>query len=151
MIPFGSMVEYHPFLRRTSQDSINLVRKCHLDETRQNPRRKLHAKEMIMPKKGGNFLFPIADGTVKLSGGDNGMRKSTSTRNQPERGEKLRDDLRGEPDGSQQIDVMMDDREARSDSWSIEGKYIHRHHVEPGVQLTVPRKNHSQYHCDTLT
>ena len=49
MIPFGSMVEYHPFLRRTSQDSINLVRKCHLDETRQNPRRKLHAKEMIMP------------------------------------------------------------------------------------------------------
>ena len=68
------------------------------------------------------------------------MRKSTSTRNQLGRGEKLRDDLRGEPDGSQQIDAMMDDREARSDSWSIEGKYIHRHHVEPGVQLTVPRK-----------
>ena len=71
------------------------------------------------------------------------MGKSTSTRNQPERDEKLRDDLREESDGSQQIDTMMDDRKVRSDSWSIVKKYIYRHHVEPGVQLTVPRKNHS--------
>ena len=96
-----------------------------------------------MPKRVDTLFSQSQMETVKLSGGDQGMRKSTSTRNQPERGEKLRDDLREESDGSQQIDTRMDDREARSDSWSIEGKYIYRHHVEPGVQLTVPRKNHS--------
>ena len=31
IIPFGSLVEYFLFLRRTSQESINLERKCYLD------------------------------------------------------------------------------------------------------------------------
>ena len=31
VIPFGSLVEYHPLLRRTSQESINLERKSYLD------------------------------------------------------------------------------------------------------------------------
>ena len=45
----------------------------------------------------------------------------------------------GESDGSQPTGTVMDDREARHDFWSIEGSYIHRHHVEPGVQLYVPK------------
>ena len=32
---------------------------------------------------------------------------------------------------------MMDHRETRNDLWSIEGNYIHRHHVEPRVLLFV--------------
>ena len=32
--------------------------------------RRLNAKEVLMPKKGDRFIFPIADGTVKLSGRD---------------------------------------------------------------------------------
>ena len=40
------------------------------------------------------FIFPIADGTVRLSGGDEGIRKSTLTRDQPVRGEELSGDLR---------------------------------------------------------
>ena len=31
IIPFGSLVEYHLLLRRTSQESINLERKSYLD------------------------------------------------------------------------------------------------------------------------
>ena len=31
IIPFGSLVEYHPFTRRISQESINLERKSYLD------------------------------------------------------------------------------------------------------------------------
>ena len=32
--------------------------------------RRLDAKEVLMLENGGNFIFPITDGTVKLSGGD---------------------------------------------------------------------------------
>ena len=32
--------------------------------------RRLNAKEVLTPMKGEKFIFPIADGTVKLSGGD---------------------------------------------------------------------------------
>ena len=52
-----------------------------------------------------------------------------------ERGEELRGELRGKSDGSQPIDIMMDDREAGNDFWSIEGHYIYRHRVEPRVKL----------------
>ena len=42
---------------------------------------EIHAwtKEITTPKMGDNFIFPIADGTVTLSGGDEGIRKSTQT------------------------------------------------------------------------
>ena len=43
--------------------------------------RRLNAKEVITPKSGEPFTFPIADGTVKLSGRDHGIR--TSMRDQP--------------------------------------------------------------------
>ena len=58
----------------------------------------------------------------------------------PERGEELSDDLRGESDGSPPIDTTMDGREVRNVFWSIEGNYIYRHHVEPRVQLYVPKE-----------
>ena len=34
----------------------------------------------------------------------------------------------------------MDDREACNDFWSVEGNHIDRRHVEPRVQLYVPKE-----------
>ena len=52
---------------------------------------------------------------------------------------ELTDNLQGESDGSQTLDTMTDDREARNDFWSVEGNHIYRRHVEPRVKLHVPK------------
>ena len=90
--------------------------------------------------KGDIFIFPVADGTVKISGEDQVLRTSTMIRDSPERGEE-RKDLRGESDGSPPPqDSLPGDGEARNDFWSISGNYIYRHHVEPRVKLYSPRE-----------
>ena len=38
--------------------------------------RRLNAKEVLSPQRSGNFIFP--DGTVKIFGGDQRLRTSTS-------------------------------------------------------------------------
>ena len=58
-----------------------------------------NAKEVLTPMSGEKFIFPIADGTVKLSGGDQVPRTSTSIRDRPDRGEE-QSNLQGELDGS---------------------------------------------------
>ena len=50
--------------------------------------RRLNAKEVSTPMKGDNFMFPVADGTVKISGGDQRLRTSTLIQDRPERGEE---------------------------------------------------------------
>ena len=67
--------------------------------------RRPNAQEVTTPKNGENFVFPIADGTVKMSEGDQGIRKSTFIQDQPERSEELRNDLRRDSDGSQPTDT----------------------------------------------
>ena len=171
VFPFGPLVEHHLriwfFLRKTSQDSINWVRKCYtwnipwicivwggnlerryfgrrhwgagtLTRVR-NPCSETQSKKVITPRSGENFTYPIAGGPLKLSGGDQGIRKSTSMLDKPERGEELRDDLRGES-ASQPLDITTDDSGARNDFWSIEANCIYGHHVEPRVQLFVPKE-----------
>ena len=59
--------------------------------------RRLNAKEVLRPKKGDKFMFPVADGTVKTPGEDQGLRTSTLIRDSPDRGEE-QDNLRGESD-----------------------------------------------------
>ena len=100
--------------------------------------RRLNAKEILRPKM-VNTSYSQSPVECLNCMGDQGIRKSTLIRNDPERGE-LRDDLRGESDGSQRIDTMIDDREVRNDFWSIEGNYMYRHQVGPGVQLFVPKE-----------
>ena len=39
--------------------------------------RRLNAKEVLTPLKGENFIFPIADGTVKISRGCQRLRTPT--------------------------------------------------------------------------
>ena len=106
--------------------------------------KRLNAKEVLTPMKGDNFLFPFADGMIKVSGGDQRLRTSTSIRDRPERGEE-QEVLRGESDGlsspsSQQADSTRGGAEAKNDFWSITGDFVHRHHVEPRVKLYVPRE-----------
>ena len=38
---------------------------------------RLNAKEVLTPMKGDNFIFTVADGTVKISGGEQRLRTST--------------------------------------------------------------------------
>ena len=81
--------------------------------------RRLNAKEVLTPMKSDNFIFPVADGTVKISGGDRCLGTSTLIRDRPERGEE-HEVLRGESDGPSspnplQDDSTLDDAEAKND------------------------------------
>ena len=96
--------------------------------------------EVLTPMTGEKFIFPIADGTVKLSGGDQVLRTSTLIRDRSDRGEE-QGDLQGESDGSSSTplrDSAWYDGEARNDFWSISGNFVYRHLVEPRVKLYVP-------------
>ena len=57
--------------------------------------RRLNAKEVLMPKNSDNFKFPVADGTVRLSGRDQVFRKSISIQDHPARDEEHNDVLQG--------------------------------------------------------
>ena len=106
--------------------------------------RRLNAKEVLTPMKGDIFIFPVADGTVKIFGREQSQRTSTLIRERPERGEE-QEVLRGESDGLSsptpvQDDSTHDDAEAQNDFWSITGDFICRHHVEPRAKLYMPRE-----------
>ena len=84
---------------------------------------------MLTPQRSGNFIFPVADGTVKNLLGEN--------RDNPDRGEE-QEILRGEAEGSSSTprqDLSWYDGEAKSDFWSISGFHDH---VESRVKLYVP-------------
>ena len=105
--------------------------------------RRLNAKEVLTPMKGDNFIFPVADGTVKTPGGDRRLRPSIFFRDDPERQEE-KGVFRGESDRLSsstplQDDSTLDDAQAKNHFWSITGDFIYRHHVEPRAKLYVPR------------
>ena len=104
--------------------------------------KRLNAKEVLTPTSRENFIFPIADGTAKLSRGDQVLRTSTFIRDRPDRGEE-QGNLQGQSDGSSSTplrDSSWYDGEARNDFWSIFGNFIYRCRVEPQVKLYVPRE-----------
>ena len=70
-------------------------------------------KEVLTPMSGEKFMFPIADGTVKLQV----LRTSTLIRDRPGRGEE-QGNLQGKSDGSSPTrfqDSSLYDGEARDD------------------------------------
>ena len=167
VIPFGAMVEYHPIsakdLSRLHQFGPKVLPGIFLGyllhaggiwkgdilvadiedleqmDASEIYAKRLKAKEVLSPMSGEKFIFPIADGTVKLSGEDQVLRTSTLIRDSPDRGEEIENLLR-ESDGSPPQDSSPSDGEARNDFWPISGNYIYRHHVDPGVKLYVPRE-----------
>ena len=124
IIPFGSLVEYYPISAK-DQSRIHKFRKKVLPglfhgyalyaggiwkgyilvadiekletmDASEIYSKRLNAKEVIFPKESGNFIFPAADGRIKLSGGDQELRTPTLIREHPIRGESHRD---GQGDG----------------------------------------------------
>ena len=174
VIPFGAMVEYHPISAQDSSRlhqfgpkvlpgiffryvlcaggiwkgdimiaDIEELEEMDASEIRA---RRLNAKEVLTPMSGEKFIFPIEDGTVKLSGGDQVLKISTLIRDHPERREE-QEVFRGEPDRSSptplQDDSTRDDAEAINDFWSLTKDFIYRHHVEPRVKLYMPQEESS--------
>ena len=86
--------------------------------------KRLNAKEVIFPKENGNFIFPIADGRITLSGSDQELRTSALIRERPIRGESHVDFL-GESEGSLSPphDSLPDAGEAMNDFWSMSGNF----------------------------
>ena len=105
---------------------------------------RLNAKEVLTPQRSGNFIVPVADGTVKIFGGEQRMRTSTFIRDRFERGEE-QEVFREESDGLSsptllQDDSTREDEEARNDFWTITGGFFYRHHVVPRVKLYMPKE-----------
>ena len=98
VIPLGAMVEYHPI---SAKDQSRLhqfgakvlpgiyfsVMHCTRRESGKQTLR-LNAKEVVTPQRSGNFIFLVADGTIKIFGREQRLRTSTLTRERPERGEE---------------------------------------------------------------
>ena len=168
IIPFGSLVEYHPITAK-DQSRIHQFGKKVLPglflgyalyaggiwkgdvlvadfeeletmDASEIYSKRLNAKEVIFPKQ-GEFIFPIADGRIKTPGGDQDLRTSTLVRHQPIQGESNMDFLR-ESEGPipQPHDSLLDAGEAMNDFWSMSGSFISRHHVEPRVKFYSPRE-----------
>ena len=169
IIPFGSLVDYHPVTAK-DQSRIHqfgnkvllglflgyalyaggiwkgdvLVADLEELETMDASEiysKRLSAKEVIFPKENGEFIFPIADGRIKPLGGDQDLRTSTLIRDHPNRGECQRDFL-GESEGSlpPPHDSFPDAGEAINDFWSMSGNFIYRHHVEPRVKTLLAER-----------
>ena len=157
------------FLRRTSQESIILERKSYLycsSDTRCTRvnlegwrtgcrpwgvgddgriwnllRKDSMQKRWYFPKRMEIFIFPVADGRIKLPGGDQDLRTSTLIREHPTWGEDGRDFLgKSERSLPPPHDSFPDAGEAINDFWSMSGNFICRHHVEPRVKLYSPRE-----------
>ena len=175
IIPFGSLVEYHPITAKEKSRFHQFGKKvlpglflgyalyaggiwkgdvlvADLEELETMDAseiysKRLNAKEVIFPKENGEFIFPIADGRIKTLGGDQDLRTSTLVRHRPIQGESNIDFL-GESEGSlpPPQDSFPDAGEAINDFWSMSGNFIYRHHGEPESNFTRREKNHSLFH-----
>ena len=127
IIPFGSLVEYHP---TTAKDQSRIhqfgtkvlpglflgyalyaggiwkgdVLVADLEELETMDAseiysKRLNAKEVIFPKEKGEFIFAITDGRIKPLGGDQDLRPSTLIRQRSIQGE-CHVDFLGESEGS---------------------------------------------------
>ena len=163
IIPFGSLVEYHPF---TAKDQsrihqfgkkvlpglflgyalyagefgkvtywLQTLRSWRRWTHRKSTQKRLNAKEVKFPKEKGEFIFPIADGRIKIPGGDQELRTSTSTRQRQFEESHL--DFLGESEGS--LPPPQDSPgEAIDDFWSMSGNFIYRHHEPRAERRIIP-------------
>ena len=147
IVPFGSLVEYHPITAKDQSRIHQFVPGLFLGyalyaggiwkgdvliadleelETMDASKiysKRLNAKEVIFPKQ-GEFIFPIADGRIKTPERDQELRTSTLVRHRPIQGESNIDFL-GEAEGSlpQPHDSLPDAGEAINDFWSMSGNF----------------------------
>ena len=170
IIPFGSLVEYHPITAKDQSRIHQFGKKilpglfveyalyageiwrgdvliADLEELETMDAseiysKRLNAKEVICHQEKRRIYFSkIADGRIKTPGGDQDLRTSTLVRHRPIQGEGHVDFL-VEPKGSlpQPQDSLPDAGEAINDFWSMSGNVKNRHHVEPRVKHYSPRE-----------
>ena len=168
IIPFGSLVEYHPVTAK-DQSRIHqfgetvlpglflgyalyaggiwnrdvLVEDPEELETMDSSEiysKRLNAKEVIFPKEKREFIFPIADVRIKPLGGDQDLRTSTSIRQRPLQGQSHFDFL-GESEGClpPPQDSFPDAGEAIND-FLVHVRKLHIPPSEPTVKLYSPRE-----------
>ena len=109
IIPFGSLVEYHPITAKDQSKNPSIwkesvtwrlflgyalyaggiwkgdvlrpdIEEPETMDASEIYSKRLNAKEVIFPKEKGEFIFPIADGRIKTPGGDQELRTSTLVR-----------------------------------------------------------------------
>ena len=157
------------FLRKISQESINLERKSYLDCSsdthctrgwlwkgdvlvadledcrrwthRKSTRKDSMRKRWYSPRKKDNLLFQSQMDESNSLEENQDLRTSTLIRQRPIRGESHLDFL-GESEGSlpPPHDSFPDAGEAINDFRSMSGNIIYRHHVESWVKLYSPRE-----------
>ena len=106
--------------------------------------KRLNAKEVLTPMNGEIFIFPIADGTVKLSGGDQVLRTTTLIKDRLDRGEEqgyflLQHHLKTHRG------MMVKQEMIAGPSQAILFTVIT---WNPESNCTCRKKNHSQFHYD---
>ena len=117
IIPFGSLVEYHPITAKDQSRIHQLGEKvlpglllgyalyaegiwkgdvlvADLEELETMDAseiysKRINAKEVIFREEQGEFIFPIADGRIKPLGGDQDLRTPTLVRHRPIQGESV--------------------------------------------------------------
>ena len=181
VIPFGSMVEYHPIstkdLSRLHEFGKKVLPRIFLGyaffaggiwkgditvadleelekmDASEIHAKRLNAKEMLTPMNGGKFIFPIADGTVKLSGGDQVLRTSTSVqdKSRPSRrtGQSSRRIRRVLTTTSRLHRRMMVEQEMISGPF--QGNAFTVITLNRESNCACREKNHFLFHHDTLT
>ena len=91
--------------------------------------KRLNAKEVIVPKSGENWKFPVANGTVQPHGGDR---------------RECREDFLDESERLSTNDTFsrLISRWVKHSmkTGPISGDFWYRHHVEPTVKLYTPRE-----------
>ena len=169
IIPFGSLVEYHPITAKDQSRIHQFGKKvlpglflgyalyaggiwkgdgliADLEELETMDAseiysKRLNATEVIFPNPRRIYFFQSQMDEIKTPGGDQDLKTSTLVRPRPIQGEGHIDFL-GESEGSlPQPHVSLPDAgEAINDFWSMSGSFIYRHHVEPRVKLYSPRE-----------
>ena len=162
IIPFGSLVEYHPVTAKDQSRIHQFGKKvfrglflgyalyaggiwkgdilvADIEELETMDASEIYSKRLNAKKM--ENMFPAADGRIKLPGGDQELRTSTLIWEHSIRGEGHVDFL-GESEGSlpPPQDSYPDAGEAIIDFWSMSGNFKNRHHVEPRVKLYSPRE-----------
>ena len=80
----------------------------------------------------------MADGSATLSVRDYEFQEPALRREHTVKRENFSGESQGDREEYQPEET--DDAETQKDFWSIQGDFIYRHHIEPRVQLYVPKE-----------
>ena len=159
IIPFGSMIRYHPISAkdqsRLHQFGKNVLLGIFLEhvvcgrassgghqgrieelenlDTSEKHARWLSAKEVLMLK----MVKISCSNCLEEIMFSEGWPQFTITLHEATNTTVF---LQGESDESHSSDTLTDDGEARNDFPSIEGNHVYRHHVEPRLEPLVPKE-----------